>query len=310
VPNVPPGGTDVGSRASRVVDWFLRPLSPDLAVVGTSPTHRCSSTIQNAEQQALTHLCAHERSARCDDHLTRRRPAPGDAQQLKSDRRPIARPAPSNTRSPAILVASDEVLSSAKTGPGRKGPRTLSRMAQILGARRSTDRRVKLAQQRGSSARAASSHPSDDERKPVKLRPEEITSILKDRIEHYDVETRPRRGRKPSAGGDGIARAYGLRERKSHWRMLEFEHGVSASAFTSKRTTSAPRSQANGSTSRRASPSGDRKGRKRPGARGAPRPRRRTHSGIHHRTAGGLIADLGDRLARVQGSGRWSARRR
>jgi F-type H+-transporting ATPase subunit alpha len=64
----------------------------------------------------------------------------------------------------------------------------------------------------------------------VKLRPEEITSILKDRIEHYDVETDLAEVGTVLQVGDGIARAYGL-ENAVSLEMLEFEHGVVGLAF-------------------------------------------------------------------------------
>jgi F-type H+/Na+-transporting ATPase subunit alpha len=64
----------------------------------------------------------------------------------------------------------------------------------------------------------------------VKLRPEEITSILKDRIEHYDVETDLAEVGTVLQVGDGIARAYGL-ENAVALEMLEFEHGVVGLAF-------------------------------------------------------------------------------
>jgi F-type H+-transporting ATPase subunit alpha len=64
----------------------------------------------------------------------------------------------------------------------------------------------------------------------VKLRPEEITSILKDRIEHYDVETDLSEVGTVLQVGDGIARAYGL-ENAVALEMLEFEHGVVGLAF-------------------------------------------------------------------------------
>jgi F-type H+/Na+-transporting ATPase subunit alpha len=64
----------------------------------------------------------------------------------------------------------------------------------------------------------------------VKLRPEEITSILKDRIEHYDVETDLSEVGTVLQVGDGIARAYGL-ENAVAMEMLEFEHGVVGLAF-------------------------------------------------------------------------------
>jgi F-type H+-transporting ATPase subunit alpha len=64
----------------------------------------------------------------------------------------------------------------------------------------------------------------------VKLRPEEITSILKDRIEHYDVETDLAEVGTVLQVGDGIARIYGL-ENCVALEMLELEHGVVGLAF-------------------------------------------------------------------------------
>jgi F-type H+-transporting ATPase subunit alpha len=64
----------------------------------------------------------------------------------------------------------------------------------------------------------------------VKLRPEEITSILKDRIEHYDVETDLAEVGTVLQVGDGIARIYGL-ENCVAMEMLELEHNVVGLAF-------------------------------------------------------------------------------
>jgi len=64
----------------------------------------------------------------------------------------------------------------------------------------------------------------------VKLRPEEITSILKERIEHYDVETDLAEVGTVLQVGDGIARIYGL-ENAVALEMLELEHGVVGLAF-------------------------------------------------------------------------------
>jgi F-type H+/Na+-transporting ATPase subunit alpha len=64
----------------------------------------------------------------------------------------------------------------------------------------------------------------------VKLRPEEITSILKDRIEHYDVETDLAEVGTVLQIGDGIARIYGL-DNCVAMEMLELEHGVVGLAF-------------------------------------------------------------------------------
>jgi F-type H+/Na+-transporting ATPase subunit alpha len=59
----------------------------------------------------------------------------------------------------------------------------------------------------------------------VKLRPEEITSILKERIEKYEVETELAEVGTVLQLGDGIARVYGL-ENCMSMEMLELEHGV------------------------------------------------------------------------------------
>ena len=64
----------------------------------------------------------------------------------------------------------------------------------------------------------------------MKLRPEEITSILKQRIEQYDVETDLAEVGTVLQVGDGIARIYGL-ENCVSLELLEFEHGVTGLAF-------------------------------------------------------------------------------
>src|SRR5689334_21972448 len=64
----------------------------------------------------------------------------------------------------------------------------------------------------------------------MKLRPEEITSILKQRIEQYDVETDLAEVGSVLQIGDGIARIYGL-ENAVAMEMLELEHGVVGLAF-------------------------------------------------------------------------------
>jgi len=64
----------------------------------------------------------------------------------------------------------------------------------------------------------------------LKLRPEEITSILRSRIENYDVETDLAEVGSVLQVGDGIARIYGL-ENAFATEMLELEHGVVGLAF-------------------------------------------------------------------------------
>jgi len=64
----------------------------------------------------------------------------------------------------------------------------------------------------------------------VKLRPEEITSILKDRIREFDVETDLSEVGTVLQVGDGIARIHGL-ENCIALERLELEHGVVGIAF-------------------------------------------------------------------------------
>src|SRR5438067_7362735 len=64
----------------------------------------------------------------------------------------------------------------------------------------------------------------------MKLRPEEITSILRERIEKFDVETDLAEVGAVLQVGDGIARVHGL-ENAVALEMLELEHGVVGLAF-------------------------------------------------------------------------------
>src|SRR5437764_10352282 len=64
----------------------------------------------------------------------------------------------------------------------------------------------------------------------MKLRPEEITSILKERIENFDTESNLAEVGAVLQVGDGIARIHGL-ENCLALEMLELEHGVVGLAF-------------------------------------------------------------------------------
>src|SRR3712207_653135 len=72
--------------------------------------------------------------------------------------------------------------------------------------------------------------PERGEETQVRIRPEEITSILKQRIEEYDVETDLAEVGTVLQVGDGLARVYGL-ENCMAMEMLELEHGVTGIAF-------------------------------------------------------------------------------
>ncbi len=136
----------------------------------------------------------------------------------------------------------------------------------------------------------------------MKLRPEEITSILRERIEQYDVETDLAEVGTVLQIGDGIARVYGL-ENAGSLEMLEFEHGVTGLAFNLEEDDvgvalfgeweQGERGRA-GATHR---PGGERPGRRgaaRPGRRPARQPARRARRDRRIR----------DAAARVQGAGR------
>jgi F-type H+-transporting ATPase subunit alpha len=64
----------------------------------------------------------------------------------------------------------------------------------------------------------------------LKLRPEEITALLKERIKDFDVETDLAEVGQVLQVGDGIARIYGL-ESAVALEMLELEHGVTGVAL-------------------------------------------------------------------------------
>jgi F-type H+-transporting ATPase subunit alpha len=64
----------------------------------------------------------------------------------------------------------------------------------------------------------------------VKLRPEEITALLKERIKDFDVETDLAEVGQVLQVGDGIARVYGL-DSAVALEMLELEHGVTGVAL-------------------------------------------------------------------------------
>jgi F-type H+-transporting ATPase subunit alpha len=64
----------------------------------------------------------------------------------------------------------------------------------------------------------------------LKLRPEEITAILKERIKDFEVETDLAEVGTVLQVGDGIARVYGL-ESAASMEMLELEHGVTGIAL-------------------------------------------------------------------------------
>ena len=139
-------------------------------------------------------------------------------------------------------------------------------------------------------------------RETLKLRPEEITSILRQRIEQYDVETDLAEVGTVLQIGDGIARIYGL-ENAVAMEMLELEHGVVGLAFNLEEDDVGAALFGEWEQVKEGEPvrrTGQR--RERAGRRGAARPRRRPARQPARRPR----PDRGDGApaARVQGAGR------
>ena len=109
----------------------------------------------------------------------------------------------------------------------------------------------------------------------MKLRPEEITSILRQRIEEFDVETNLAEVGAVLQLGDGIARVHGL-ENCVALEMLELDHGVVGLAFNLEEDNVgvALFGDVGQDQGRRSRPP-HRRGRLGAGRRGAARPRRR-----------------------------------
>jgi hypothetical protein len=156
VANVPPAAQTSDQWASRMVDWFLRPLSPDLLVVGNFANSQVRFYIETQNQQALETIYARMNDLqRCDDHLARVGPPPGDDQQLKAIDSHFHKACAVYAQIGATLVRATRLLSSGKQDQVAKGQEVL----RGIGA---TTRRaaveltagVKLAQKRGDFRRA------------------------------------------------------------------------------------------------------------------------------------------------------------
>ena len=109
----------------------------------------------------------------------------------------------------------------------------------------------------------------------MKLRPEEITSILRQRIEEFDVETNLAEVGAVLQLGDGIARVHGL-ENCVALEMLELDHGVVGLAFNLEEDNVGVALFGDVGQDQGGRPGAPhRRGRLGPGRRGAARPRRR-----------------------------------
>ncbi len=88
----------------------------------------------------------------------------------------------------------------------------------------------------------------------MKMKPEEITAIIKKQIEDYNVEMNVDDVGTVLEVGDGIAHIYGL-DKAMSGELLELPHGVYGMALNLKKTTSAPYCSAMTPSSRKATPS-------------------------------------------------------
>jgi hypothetical protein len=154
--NLPPAAQTSDQWASRVVDWFLRPLNPDLAVVGNFANSQVRFYIETQNQQALNTIYTRMSDLqRCDEHLLRVGPPPGDDQQLKAIDSHFRRACTAYVQVGATLARATKLLSSGKQGQVASGEQALRGIGPITRkAAVELTAGVKLAQQRGEFRRA------------------------------------------------------------------------------------------------------------------------------------------------------------
>ena len=154
--NLPPAAQTSDQWARRVVDWFLRPLNPDLAVVGNFANSQVRFYIETQNQQALNTIYARMSDLqRCDDHLLRVGPPPGDDQQLKAIDSHFHQACAAYAKVGATLSKATRLLSSGKQDQVAQGEQTLNGIGKTTRkAAVELTAGVKLAQQRGEFRRA------------------------------------------------------------------------------------------------------------------------------------------------------------
>jgi uncharacterized protein YceK len=154
--NLPPAAQTSDQWASRVVDWFLRPLNPDLAVVGNFASPQVRFYIETQNQQALNTIYARMSDLqRCDDHLLRVGPPPVDDQQLKAIDSHFHQACTAYVQVGATLARATKLLSSGKQGQVASGEQALRGIGTTTRkAAVELTAGVKLAQQRGEFRRA------------------------------------------------------------------------------------------------------------------------------------------------------------
>jgi hypothetical protein len=82
-PNVPQAAQTSDQWAQRVVDWFMRPLSADIAVINSFDNPQVRLYVQSGNQQAIETINARMNDLkRCGNHLIRVGPPPGNDRTL------------------------------------------------------------------------------------------------------------------------------------------------------------------------------------------------------------------------------------
>jgi hypothetical protein len=156
VPNVPPPAQTSNQWAQRSVDWFLRPLSPDLLVVGNFANSQVRFYIETQNQQALQTIYKRMNDLqRCGDHLARVGPPPGDDQQLKEINTHFHQACAAYAKIGATLTRATTLLSSGKQDQVAKGEQALNGIGVTTrNAAVQLTAAIKLAQARGEFRRA------------------------------------------------------------------------------------------------------------------------------------------------------------
>ena len=156
VPNVPPPAQTSDQWAHRSVDWFLRPLSPDLLVVGNFANSQVRFYIETQNQQALQTIYSRMADLqRCGDHLARVGPPPGDDRQLKEIDTHFHAACAAYAKIGATLARATRLLSSGKQDQVAAGQRALNGIG-VTTRRAAVEltAAIKLAQARGEFRRA------------------------------------------------------------------------------------------------------------------------------------------------------------
>lgn len=122
VANAPPAAQSPDQWAKRVVDWFLRPLNPDLLVVGNFSNAQVGFYIQTGNQQTIDTINARMTDLqRCGNHLARVGPPPGDDQTLKEIDRHFHTSCTAYVKVGATLLRATKLLSSGNKDQVAKG---------------------------------------------------------------------------------------------------------------------------------------------------------------------------------------------